>query len=63
VGDPGVAGDLGPLSVNDGDRLWLAADDGTIWMYVPGSGLRQMAKVITTSSSGPPGVVVSGPCR
>jgi hypothetical protein len=63
VGDPGVAGNLGPLSVNDGDRVWLAADDGTIWMYLPGSGLQRMAKVVRTSDQGPPGVVVSGPCR
>jgi hypothetical protein len=63
VGDPGVAGNLGPLTVNDGDRVWLAADDGTIWMYLPGSGLLQMAKVVKTSTSGPPGVIVSGPCR
>jgi hypothetical protein len=63
VGDPGVANNLDPLSVNDGDRIWLAADDGTIWMYLPGSGLLEMAKVIRTSTSGPPGVVVSGPCR
>jgi len=63
VGDPGVAGNLGPLSVNDGDRVWLAADDGTIWMYLPGSGLLRMAKVVRTSNQGPPGVVVSGPCR
>jgi hypothetical protein len=63
VGDAGVAGNLGPLSVNDGDRIWLAADDGTIWMYLPGSGLQRMAKVVRTSNQGPPGVVVSGPCR
>jgi hypothetical protein len=63
VGDPGVAGSLGPLSVNDGDRVWLAADDGTIWMYLPGSSLMQMARVVKTSTAGPPGVVVSGPCR
>jgi hypothetical protein len=63
VGDPGVAGNLGPLSVNDGDRVWLASNDGTIWMYVPNSDLQQMAKVVRTSNQGPPGVVVSGPCR
>ena len=63
VGEPGVAGNLGPLSVNDGDRVWLAADDGTIWMYLPGSGLQRMAKVVSTSNKGAPGVVVSGPCR
>ena len=44
-------------------RIWLAADDGTIWMYLPGSGLQRMAKVVRTSNQGPPGVVVSGPCR
>ena len=63
VGDARVAGNLGPLSVNDGDRVWLASDDGTIWMYVPGSSLREMAKVVKTSTKGAPGVVVSGPCR
>jgi hypothetical protein len=63
VGESGVAGNLGPLSVNDGDRVWLAADDGTIWAYVPGAGLQEMAKVVTTSTKGAPGVVVSGPCR
>ena len=63
VGDRGVAGNLGPLSVNEGDRVWLAADDGTIWMYVPGSNLREMAKVVKTSAKGAPGVAISGPCR
>ena len=63
VGDPGVAGNLGPLSVNDGDRVWLAADDGTIWEYLPGAGLQRMAAVVKTSGHGPPGVVISGPCR
>jgi hypothetical protein len=62
VGDAGVAGDLSPLSVTDGGKVWLAADDGAIWLYRPGSGLIEIAKV-TTSTSGAPGVSVSGPCR
>jgi hypothetical protein len=62
VGDAGVAGNLSPLSVTEGDRVWLAADDGTIWTDVTGSGLQQVAKV-TTSTAGPPGVAISGPCR
>ncbi|HEY2705160.1 MAG TPA: hypothetical protein VGL20_15880 [Candidatus Dormibacteraeota bacterium] len=61
VGTPGVAGSLSPLSVNDGDRVWLAADDGAIWLYRPSDGLRQVAKV-TTSTEGAPGVAISGPC-
>jgi hypothetical protein len=61
VGTPGVANSLSPLSVNDGDRVWLAADDGAIWLYRPSTGLAQVAKV-TTSTQGAPGVAVSGPC-
>ena len=61
VGTPGVANSLSPLSVNDGDRVWLAADDGAIWLYRPSTGLEQVAKV-TTSTQGAPGVAVSGPC-
>ena len=63
VGDAGVAGSLSPLSVNDGDRVWLAADDGTIWMYSPAAGFQEMARVVRTSTEGPPGVAISGPCR
>jgi hypothetical protein len=63
VGGAGVAGNLSPLSVNDGDRVWLAADDGTIWMYSPAAGFQEMAKVVSTSTKGPPGVSISGPCR
>lgn len=62
VGSPGVAGDMA-LSVNDGSRVWMAADDGTVWMYSPAGGLQEMAKVVETSNQGPPGVVVSGPCQ
>jgi hypothetical protein len=62
VGDAGVAGDLSPLSVTDGGLVWLAADDGAIWLYRPASGLSEIAKV-STSTSGAPGVSVSGPCR
>jgi hypothetical protein len=61
VGTPGVANSLSPLSVNDGDRVWLAADDGAIWLYRPSTGLTQVAKV-STSTQGAPGVAVSGPC-
>jgi hypothetical protein len=63
VGDEGVAGNLSPLSVNDGDRLWLAADDGSIWTYTASAGLQEIARVVRTSTSGPPGVAISGPCR
>ncbi len=63
VGSAGVAGNLSPLSVNDGDRVWLASDDGTIWMYRAASGLQEMARVVKTSTRGAPGVVISGPCR
>jgi hypothetical protein len=62
VGDPGVAGNLSPLSVVDGDRVWLAADDGTIWLYEAGAGLRATAQV-TVSTQGAPGMAISGPCR
>jgi hypothetical protein len=62
VGSPGVAGDLSPESVTDGDKIWLAADDGAIWLYRPSEGIVQVAKV-TTSSQGAPGVAISGPCR
>jgi len=63
VGDAGVAGNLSPLSVNDGDKVWLAADDGTIWMYSATAGFQEVAKVVRTSTQGPPGVAISGPCR
>ena len=63
VGDAGVAGALSPLSVNDGDRVWLATNDGTIWMYSPTAGFQEVAKVVRTSMEGPPGVAISGPCR
>jgi hypothetical protein len=62
VGAPGVVGSLSPLSVNDGDRVWLAADDGTIWSYQAATGMREVARV-TTSTAGPPGVAISGPCQ
>jgi hypothetical protein len=62
VGGAGVAGDLSPRSVNDAGRIWLAADDGAIWLYRPDAGLQQVAKV-STSTRGAPGVAVSGPCR
>jgi hypothetical protein len=62
VGQPGVAGDLSPLSVTDGGMVWLAADDGAIWLYRVSAGLTEIAKV-TTSTAGAPGVSISGPCR
>jgi hypothetical protein len=62
VGAPGVADDLSPESVTDGGQVWLAGDDGGIWVYTSGAGLREVAKV-TTSTQGSPGVVISGPCR
>jgi len=63
VGAAGVAGNLSPLSVNDGDKVWLAADDGAIWMYSATAGFQEVAKVVRTSTQGPPGVAISGPCR
>jgi hypothetical protein len=45
------------------DRVWLAADDGTIWMYSPAAGFQEIAGVFRTSTEGPPGVAVSGRCR
>jgi len=61
VGTPGVAGSLSPLSVTQGGEVWLASDDGAIWLYRPASGLQEVAK-ITTSTRGAPGVAISGPC-
>jgi len=62
VGSPGVAGNLSPLSVTDGDSIWLAADDGAIWLYRSKEGMAKVAKV-STSAEGAPGVSISGPCR
>ncbi len=62
VGSAGVAGNLSPLSATDGGMVWLAADDGGIWLYRPGSGLTEIATV-ATSTAGAPGVSISGPCR
>ncbi|MBV9524220.1 MAG: hypothetical protein JOZ46_00235 [Candidatus Dormibacteraeota bacterium] len=62
IGDVGVADNLSPLSAIDGGDVWLAGDDGTLWRYQPGEGLRAMAS-IRTSASGAPGVSISGPCR
>lgn len=61
VGDPGVADNLSPLSAIDGQDVWLAGDNGTLWRYQPGRGLQAMA-LIRTSSNGAPGVSISGPC-
>jgi hypothetical protein len=62
AGDSGVAGAFSPLSATAGDAVWLASDDGAIWLYRTGIGLQQIAKV-TTSNQGAPGVAISGPCK
>ncbi len=61
AGDPGAAGAFSPLSASMGNEVWLASDDGAIWLYRTGVGLQQIAKV-TTSNQGAPGVAISGPC-
>jgi hypothetical protein len=61
VGDSGVADNLSPLSAIDGQDVWLAGDNGTLWRYQPGQGLRPMAS-IRTSTNGAPGVSISGAC-
>lgn len=61
TGDAGVAGAFSPLSATMGDEVWLATDDGAIWLYRTGVGLEQIAKV-TTSNKGAPGLAISGPC-
>jgi formylmethanofuran dehydrogenase subunit D len=61
VGNPGVASSFSPLSVTEGDSVWLGADDGAIWLYRPARGLQHVAS-ITTSNHGPPGVAISGAC-
>jgi hypothetical protein len=60
-GDAGVADNLSPLSAIDGHDVWLAGDNGTLWRYQPGQGLRAMAS-IRTSTNGAPGVSISGAC-
>ena len=62
AGDPGVAGAFSPLSATMGNDVWLASDDGAIWLYRTGVGLQQIAK-LTTSNQGAPGVAISGPCQ
>ena len=32
-------------------------------MYSPAAGFQEIARVLRTSTKGPPGVAVSGPCR
>jgi len=59
VGNP-VADNFSPLSAIDGNDVWLAADDGTLWRYEPGSGLLAVA-AIRTSTDGAPGLAISGP--
>jgi hypothetical protein len=61
VGAAEVAGSLSPLSVTQANEVWLASDDGAIWLYRPSAGLQQVAKV-TTSIKGAPGIAISGPC-
>jgi hypothetical protein len=60
-GDAGVADNLSPLSAIDGQDVWLAGDNGTLWRYQPGQGLQAMAS-IRTSTNGAPGVSISGAC-
>jgi hypothetical protein len=60
-GDPWVANAFSPLSATRGNEVWLASDDGAIWLYRTGVGIQQIAKV-TTSNQGAPGVAISGPC-
>ena len=62
VGDAGVTDNLSPLSLTDGDTVWMAADNGQIWRYTPDHGMQLVAKV-TTSTEGAPGVAIEGPCR
>ena len=62
AGDPGVAGPFSPLSASRDNAVWLASDDGAIWLYRTGVGLQQIAKV-TTSNQGAPGAAISGPCQ
>lgn len=61
IGDPGVADNLSPLSAIDGQDVWLAGDNGTLWRYQPGQALEAMAS-IRTSTNGAPGVSISGAC-
>jgi hypothetical protein len=61
VGQPGVAGNLSPLSVTDGDRTWLGSDDGQVWLYTRGAAMQLVAKVLT-STNGAPGLAISGAC-
>jgi hypothetical protein len=60
-GDAGVADNLSPLSAIDGQDVWLAGDNGTLWRYQPGHALQAMAS-IRTSTDGAPGVSISGAC-
>jgi hypothetical protein len=62
AGDPGVAGAFPPLSATIDNQVWLASDDGAIWLYRTGVGLQQIAKV-TTSNQGAPGLAISGPLQ
>lgn len=62
IGDSGVADNLSPLSITDGNTVWMAADNGQIWRYTPDRGMQLVAKV-TTSTHGAPGVAIEGPCR
>lgn len=62
VGDGGVAGPLGPLTVTDGDDVWMASNGGDLWLYDGGADLVRFDG-ITTSPEGAPGVVISAVCR
>jgi hypothetical protein len=61
IGQAGVAGAFSPLSATSAAGVWLASDDGAIWLYTSDRALQRVAKV-TTSSRGAPGVAISGPC-
>ncbi|HET9849662.1 MAG TPA: hypothetical protein VFR68_14030 [Candidatus Dormibacteraeota bacterium] len=62
TGERGVAGAFSPLSATSGNSIWFATDDGAIWLYRAGEGLKQIASV-HTRNSGAPGIAISGPCK
>ena len=62
TGDRGIAGAFSPLSATSGNSIWFATDDGAIWLYRAGDGLKQIAAV-HTRNFGAPGLAISGPCR
>lgn len=60
MGEMGVVGCLSPLSLTVGDEVWLAADDGDIWLL---EGKIHRVARIATSPEGPPGVAISALIR